>query len=402
MLYAHQQKFLKENPNKSALVWSCGTGKTRTAIEWAKKDSDWGNTLIICPKALRTNWIREAERWGMDYREYAVLTKEEFRKEKLHLWPKAPGQLIIDEVHNGFLTPHFKSQMSKALRDYIKKHDVQRVLLLSATVYTSSPWNIYNLAYYCGHKFDWMKFSYKFFNQVNMGARRVFLPKKGCEKDLAELTKQFASVVALEDCVDVPEQTSETEYFELTKEQERLIGENYDPLPIVRFTKHHEISNGVLRGNEFVGDIKNIPCLKNDRILSLVEENKKIIIVCRYNLQIDALAELLKVHNPLIIRGDVKDRDAVCQQAEKADRAVVLVQAACSMGYELPSFRVMVFASMDFSFVNYVQMRGRNLRINNLQKNTYIHLLSGEMDEAVMEALENKKDFDIELYAKAK
>ena len=41
-LFEHQKAFLAKNPDKSALVWSCGTGKTKTAIEWAK-----GDTLII-------------------------------------------------------------------------------------------------------------------------------------------------------------------------------------------------------------------------------------------------------------------------------------------------------------------------------------------------------------------
>jgi superfamily II DNA or RNA helicase len=36
-LYKHQEEFLNQRKDKSALVWSCGTGKTRTAIEWAKQ-----------------------------------------------------------------------------------------------------------------------------------------------------------------------------------------------------------------------------------------------------------------------------------------------------------------------------------------------------------------------------
>lgn len=392
-LYQHQIDFLKQNLDKSALVWSCGTGKSRTAIEWSQTIDD--STLIICPKALKTNWNRECKKWG-NVLQTTIMSKEEFRRDYKSL--EAYGQIIVDEVHNGFLTPHFKSQMSKALRDYIKMHKVPRVLLLSATVYTSSPWNIYNLAYYLGYKLDWQKFNYTFFDQIRMGPRIIPVPKKGCEKKLAVITKKIASVVALEDCVDVPTQTFENEYFELTKEQNKLIESTYDPLPIVRFTQYHEIAQGILKGNEFRKDILDIPSLKNERIEALCDENKKIIIVCRYNAQIDALAELLKKHAPKIIRGDVKDRDAVCQSVEKAERAVVLIQASCSMGYELPSFRIMVFASMDFSYTHYRQMCGRILRINNMQKNLYLHLIAGEMDQAVFDAIEKKHDFTIELY----
>jgi hypothetical protein len=96
----------------------------------------------------------------------------------------------------------------------------------------------------------------------------------------------------------------------------------------------------------------------------------------------------------------VKDRDKVCQEANNAKKAVVLIQASCSMGYELQTFRIMVFASMDFSYCHYKQICGRILRINNPQKNLYLHLLCGEADQAVMDAISNKKDFDINLYEK--
>ncbi len=73
-LYQHQKDFLAINPNKSSLVWSCGTGKTRTALEWIKLDYINKKPLIVCPKALKINWYREAERWNVFC---VVLTKEE-------------------------------------------------------------------------------------------------------------------------------------------------------------------------------------------------------------------------------------------------------------------------------------------------------------------------------------
>src|ERR1035437_8098123 len=126
MLYQHQQKFIDENPDKTALVRSCGTGQTRAACEWAKQRTGLGGiTLIICPKSLKANWQRECEKWKLYA--YKVMTKEEFRKDYKTLI--GLNQVICDEVHNGFLTPNFKSQMSKALRSYLKVHKVERVLL---------------------------------------------------------------------------------------------------------------------------------------------------------------------------------------------------------------------------------------------------------------------------------
>lgn len=395
-LYKHQLDFLKQNPNKSALVWSCGTGKTRTALEWANEEPT--EVLVICPKALKANWQRESKKWNsIAY----VITKEEFRRDHKDL-PEY-RQIIVDEVHNGFLTPHFKSQTSKALHDYIKKYDVPRVLLLSATVYTSSPWNIYQLATLLGYKWNWYKFQQSFFNKIRMGRRDIPVPREGCEKELAHITKNIASVVNIYDVMDdVPLQNHlSPEYFALSNEQKVAINSSYDPLPIVRYTMQHEIENGILIGNEF----QESRCFKNDkndRILSLVEENPKIAIVCRYNMQIDSLSYLLRDYKPLIIRGDVKDRDTVTRQAESSDKCVVLIQADCAEGYELPSFPLCVFASMSYSYTKWEQICGRFLRMNRPSRTTFIYLLTeGEsVDQGVYDAVKRKEDFKIELFKK--
>ncbi len=393
-LYKHQKLFLQENPNKSALVWSCGTGKSRTAIEWLMIGSIG---LIICPKSLKTNWKREADMWGA---KVVIYTKEEFRKE----WKELSDyrQIIVDEIHNGFLTPHFKSQMSKALRDYIKKHKVPRVLLLSATIYSSSPWNIYQLATLLGHKWNWQQFNFTFFNQIRMGNRLIPVAKKGVEPKLVELTKKIANVVDIHDCMDVPLQLhEEPEYFSLTREQEKAIEDNYGPVPIVRYTQQHEIENGILLGNEF-REAKTYENDKIERIKAICEENKKVAIVCRYNAQIDTLADELRLYNPYIIRGETKDRDTVTRKAESSEQCVVLIQADCAEGYELPSFPVCVFASMSYSYVKWEQICGRFLRMNKPSRTTFMYLLTegDSVDENVYNAMQNKQDFQINLYKK--
>ncbi len=386
-LYAHQSSFLDKKLNRSALIWSCGTGKTITALEWSKQDI-YHTTLIICPKALKTNWKNGVEKINRRKEAYRILTKEEFSKQASSL--PYFGQVIVDEIHIGFLTPNFRSDMSKALRGYLKKHSILRFLGLTATPYTSNPWQIYNLAYYIGRRWDWNDFSRKFFDQVRFGPRIVPVPKKGCEKKLAELVKEFADVVDIYDVMnDVPLQHhTEPEYFSLTTRQKKLIKESYDPLPIVRFTREHIIEQN--------GD-------KIERLKSLVAENPKIAVVCRYTEQIDLLAYVLADYGPLyIIRGDVKDRDSVCRAAEAASTAVVLIQADCGVGFELPSFPVCVYASMSYSYTSWEQMNGRFLRMNKPSRTTFIYLLTDgdSVDKAVYDAVKRKEDFKIELFKK--
>lgn len=409
-LYDHQKKFLEWNPNKCLLCWDTGTGKTLASIFWANIKN--GDTLFICPKALVANWQRNLDKFCKVKCE--VISKEQFKLnlKKLDMY----SSIVVDESH------YFAGQvsdLSKSLTAYIRYYRVKNVLLLTATPYRSSPWDIYVLARHLGYDWNYIMFQDKFFEEVWIGrggftfrtkeqggtvkGKRVIRMREGIKDDIVKLVAKIGSIVDINECADIPEQVSETEVFEPTKDQIQKKADNYDASPIVRYTRYHEIENGVLVSDGYSPNLTNIECLKNERIRELCLDNHKIIIVCRYNLQIDALKELLKdINDVYVIRGDVKDRDNVVQTVEKADKAIVLIQAACSEGYELPSFPLMVFASMDYSYVNYKQMRGRILRLNKLKKNVYLHLVTKGIDTAVYNAIMKKQDFSLAIYANNK
>jgi superfamily II DNA or RNA helicase len=249
-----------------------------------------------------------------------------------------------------------------------------------------------------------MKFKSKFFQDVRFGNRILPIQRKGIEKDIAALVKIIGDTVSMEECVDVPEQVFETEYIKLSVAQINGIKCIPDILPIVRFTKQHQIENGIMIGDEY-NDDKTFDCQKNDRISELCDEFDKVAIFCRYNLQIDNLKNLLEdkyqgTKEVFIINGKVKNRDEIVQKANESKNCIVIINSACSEGYELPNFDVVIFASLGFSFKDYRQSQGRFLRINKLKKNLYIHLISGDIDQAVYDSIMNKRDFDIEIYAK--
>jgi predicted helicase len=125
-------------------------------------------------------------------------------------------------------------------------------------------------------------------------------------------------------------------------------------------------------------------------------------VVCRYNAEVGNVAfKLLNSIDVVIIKGDVKDRHAEIQRANKLDKCVVVVNAACSEGYELPTFDLMVFYSYDFSLKNFIQMKGRVQRINNVKKNVYLSLINkNTIDEDVYKSIQKKEDFDLAIYKK--
>lgn len=389
-LYKHQQKIVNEFPKKHLLAHGTGTGKTVTSLALAQKANT--TTLIICPKSIKEQWIERAPK------EYTVLTKEEFKKKAREL-PKY-NCLIIDEAHN---FSGMKSQMSKILIWYIKKHAPTYIYLLTATPYMSSPWSIYRLAQILGVEWGYMTFKTRFFQTVYMGRLAVPVVKKGIEPQIAKLVASLGSTVSLEDCVDVPDQIFEVEYFDLTREQKQAIKDikTQDTNHIVKWTRIHQVCGGTLRGDGYTEDAE-YKSEKMDRLLELVKEHKKIVVVCRYNNEVYSLAKKIKDKKVFVITGQEKDRHGVVSGANNSDDCVAIINAACSEGYELPSFPIMVFYSYDFSLKNYIQIMGRIQRINNIKKNVYLSLVvKGTIDEDVYKCILKKEDFHLALYKKS-
>jgi superfamily II DNA or RNA helicase len=394
-LFSHQKRLIEKNPERHLISHGTGCGKTRTTIELAFKNCS--SFLVICPKALKENWRREIEKWGAGRNvKWYVISKEEFRKD-WDVIEKFEG-VIVDESHYFF---GMKSQMMKSLLGYFKKHDTKYRWLATATPYLSTAWNIYVAARLLGHEWGYMKFKSKFFYDVRFGNRVLPVQREGIEGEIAQLVKMIGDTVSMDEVVDIPEQVFETEYIKLTSKQEAKIKNIPDILPIVRFTKQHQIENGISLGDDY-NPSEAYDCQKNDRILELLEEFSKVAITCRYNYQIDVIKDLIVDKDVFVIRGDVKDRDSVVQKVNASKECVVLINSACSEGYELPTIDAVIFASLGFSFKDYKQILGRFLRINKLKKNLFIHLISGDVDQAVFDSIMSKQDFDIEIYAQRK
>jgi len=393
-LYPHQQRLVDQNPSKHLLAFGTGTGKTILALALADKNSV--NAVIIVPKALKENWRRNVDSLYPNL-SHIVVSKEEFRRD----WNDIPkyNAIIIDEMH---FFGNLKSQMSKSLQKYIKKHDPKYIWGLSATPFCSSPMNVFALAKHLGHDWNYWTFFNRFFQRVQMGARAVPVLRTGIENDVAELIHEIGTTCKLEDCVEVPEQIFETVYFELTKKQTKAIKDIVEPQHIVRWTRTHTIENGVRIGDEYEDD-EYYDSLKNDYIVSFSEENTKFAVICRYNLQIELLKSTLesKGKTVYIINGSVKNRDEVVQQIENTPECIAIIQASCAVGFEIPSVPIMIFASLSFSFVDHQQSIGRILRINKLKKNVYQYLVIKDgVDEAVYECIMRKQSFDIAIYSK--
>jgi superfamily II DNA or RNA helicase len=392
-LYSHQQKLLELNPKRYGIFWQGGLGKTIMALELAKKNNS--RVLIVCPKLIKLTWQREVANYPM--LEHKIVSKEEFRRD----WDTYPkyDTICFDESH--FVSHN--SQMTKALAKYIKRHNPTYRYLLTGTPY-SDPFSIYYQAQHLGYNWSYNSFKNTFYQFVPMGNRVIPIVRKGIEGQIKNLINTIGETLAMEDVFDIPEQLFKTEYFNLTTEQKREIKkiDESETVHIARWTKIYQLTGGTLKGDEYTKDIF-VKSEKLERLIELINENDKIIVVCRFNNEIEYIKkQLTELKKPVfVINGAIKveDKRKTIDEMAKIDQYCTLVNAMCSEGWEAPNCPLMVFYSIAFDLKNYLQMQWRIHRANHLKNNLYISLVVADtIDEDVFKTLNNKMDFHIELY----
>ncbi len=359
---------------------------------------------MVAPKTQvqdRT-WEREAANMGWE-EPPMVISKEKFRKD----WKNYKADiLVLDESHVfcgvTAATRYRKkievpraSQIFEAVEEWVRLNKPKGLYLASATP-IPQPMALYAIFRLFGYDVDFFAFRRKFYSYVPTIGRGVWLPKKDRESEqlLAMLALKVGNFGRLSDFADVPDQVHKVVRVGETPQQRRLAKEIplLYPEPVVRIGKRHQLEQGVFEGT--LADEA-----KTEEIVSLAQEFDKLLVFAKYTRQIDSLADSLRAKFPkrdiLVLDGRTMDRGDMLRLAEDRDRkTIVIAQSQVSTGYELPSFRCTVFASMSYSYVDYEQALGRTLRINALAKNVYVYLLAGDVDEAVYDCVKRKQDFN--------
>lgn len=411
-LYEHQKIIIAEDKKKCGLFMGTGSAKTRTAEELAE-----GSVLVICPKQQCDDktWKNNAEKFDI-IMNMKVVSKEDIRRD----WDILPAfdTVIIDECHTVLgVTAETRqrnkkqipktSQIFEAVLDYLVKNPPKRLYLCSATP-VGKPMNLWAIAKLLGVHWDFFGFRQKYYVEVRMGQRRIWIAKKDDETkdEMARLIKIFGYVGSLNDFFDVPEQTHKTVEIDLSKEQEvilkKLAIEEADPL--VRRARARTIENGVLYGKKveskgkrdtMVNQTTLFKSLKIDYILERALEFPKLLIFANYTAQIHAIAKALRDEGYIVstLTGKTKDRTFVKRVNESPEPHIIVAQSTISSGYELPSFPCVIYASKSWQFVHYEQSLGRVLRSNHLKKNLYIHLVVKGTDLDCHESILSGSDF---------
>lgn len=383
-LYSHQRKFVdshKGNPQSALLCWETGTGKTLAAVRWLCEFPVRQLKVIICPKQIVQKWSNEKLP-----RNTRVMSREEFVRDTGLIGPACA--IVVDEADQ-FASPLFiaksRSLRSEALYGYIRRH-TPKVLLLTATPVRSTPWNLHTLLTFLGLYTDWKKWQSEYFELVRKPflPRPAFFPVKNWRTLIRVPLEKYANIVLLRDCVaEVPPITESSEMIQLPPYIPDPEAAEWEPMK--QFVARHRYEQHPK---------------KFTRAEEIASGFGKSVVVCHFREQMEAWGKLFEKKGWQVyqVHGGVKDPEKVIKEAQEDPNCVLLIQASIAAGFDLDLFSCMIFASMSYRVVDYVQMMGRLQRIHNLHPVHYYFLLGGKCDKGIYDTVRAGLDFVPSVY----
>ena len=361
----HQQRVIDANLPKSLLDWSPRVGKTLPASIWVDLPEQAGNTYIICKKSNKQEWQAMGTK-------ATVLTKEEFKKTNID----KPTAIVVDEVHHfgSALFVKGRSQLASVLYNLLKDNPDCHFMGLSGSMVRNSPWSFHTLLCYIGVYIPWKQWQKRFFELKFLPylTRPAYFPKDNWREGVYELRKRYCDQVSLKDVVDyLPPVKPTVVSLKPAIKYKKPIDE------VVTWTHEH----------------RHEQTAKAQWLIDM--EYKKVVVVCRYTEQIEALAKVLADYKPVyVLNGATKDQGDTIRQAQGAEECYFLVNTKIGEGWEGYMFDCMVFASMDDAFVANFQMHERQRNIKNLKDIEIFYLIGGPWDKKILDSYKLGQDFN--------
>lgn len=359
------------------LVWEMQTGKTFAACEWIKLRPQM-KIIVACPKSIINKWRRELTESGA---KATVVSRDEIKKIDLSGY----GGIVLDEAQD-FFSPAFTKQRSArttAIYNYVRHHPKAHVLLLSATPIRSQSWNCHTAACFLGILWPIKDFRDKFFYMSDLFGRYHYEPVKTWRKDIRPYLESISDIVLAKDVAEIPKKEHEVITIPWTKAQEDSLKSKYLE-PAAEFNERRRAEQGGA---------------KWQKLKELIDGHRKVIVIVYFRDQIeDYIKRIGNDRQVFVLHGGVKDQDAVIEAAKASDDAVFLVQAGMGAGFSASEFSVMIYASMSFKYVDFIQSSGRMNSIANLHPVKYIYLLGGKTDKSVYDAILAGNDFNPHKY----
>ena len=422
-----------------AFLMEMGTGKSLTSIIVAGRlyqEDKISKVLIVAPLSILGVWEQEFSKFanfGYELKvlsgsltnkkkqlnefsnderlKVAVVNYESAWRMKDDLFKYDADLIIADEGHK---LKDNRSSQSKGMHELGDK--ARYKLLLTGTVITNKEIDIFSQYRYLDKSIFGDSF-YKWRNQYfTMGGYGLHTPifKKALTDEFQNKFMSIAYRVRKDECLDLPPVTEEVRTLDLEPEAMKVYKQLEDEM-FARFKDDKELTvtnvlTKILRLSQVTGgylpndndtESTNISTVKMEALIDIIDsakqEDKKVVIIARFNNELDAIEDMLSLKKIkyAVVRGDVKNRDEQISEFQNNPECKVFVGqiATCGLGITLTAASTMVFYSMDYSMSNFEQCKARIHRAGQKENCHYIYIVcKNTVDRKVLRALRNKID----------
>ena len=400
-----------------------GLGKTIEAVGLINADPSIRSVLVICPASLKTNWLRELERWltrpmtvevanGLTPDADVVITNYE----QLHKLPVAPVDLlVVDEAH------YLKNPKAKRTRLVGKfaKLAKRRVLMTGSPILNRPvelhslldmldpdawPFWQYATTYCAAFKSRW---GWDFSGASNLGdlqrkLRATLMVRRLKADVLAELPAKRRQIVPLSAKAYKTVLQAEAEAqsridadidaLELVRDLAEAIGDKaaYDEavknLHARRAVAFDEMS--IVRHESAIAKAPAVA----DHVEGLLESVDKVIVMAHHHDVVDLLVARLEAYGVVSLTGrdnQTKRQEAVDRfQSDPDTRVFVGSIQAAGVGLTLTAASLVVFAELDWVPGNMSQAEDRVHRIGQTNSVLVQHVvIDGSIDATMAHTL---------------
>lgn len=438
ILYKHQIQGVElcMNNNGFGLLFDVGLGKSLTAVTVAglrHLKNAVNRVLVICPLAVVPVWEREFSNLTIDYNCYALEGSTKKKADTIAHLPKdglqilvinyesarllgkellgwKPEMLIVDESQK------IKNYKSEQARTTHKIADIcQYRLILSATPIGNgvedifSQWRVIDKQIF-GSSF--YAFRAKYLIMGGFGGK-VVVGNKNMPELIAKMNHSSLRVTK-EEALDLPEQIFETRYCELEIKARSCYnslkrecvaqiqsGEITASNILTKFLKLQQCADGFLKADD--SDKYEITSteklsLMSETVEEIIEGGEKVVIFARFTAEIKEIAKQMERAGikALMLTGQTKDKGEIVRQfQENNDIKVLICQIKVGgVGITLTAASVVIFYSLSFSLIDYLQAIGRTHRIGQKLRCLYLFLIAkNTIDEYILAAVKDKRDF---------
>jgi len=422
--FNHQEvgiEFLLKNL-KCILADDMGLGKTYQSIV-AALECDAERILIVCPSSSKINWMREIQNFcddvpiikgkHWDPARFTIINYDilknfhtiEEKGKKYEDWELRreiveynPDLIILDEAH--FVKNH-KSIRGKILKNIAKKFSPERIWLLTGTPIANRPMDYYNLLSIidCPVANNWVHYARTYCEGMRFrkGNRYIWVTTGASNlEELSSKTKRTILRRKKEEVLDLPDKLITPVYLELQNidgyknvwneyvDKRKLEGKKGNPArDLVEMT--------LLR--TFIS-METVP-YTIEKTEEALELNKKTIIFCNFNNEMDAFVRYFG-EKAVCVRGGMSDKQkqhAVDRFQEDEECKVFIGQIkAAGVGLTLTKAEIVIMNSLDWVPGNHEQAEDRAYRIGqNKTVNIYYMLIDDTIDTLVWDILNEKK-----------